>query len=418
MDNIYYDLERILHGFTEDVLKELAKKLKRRIRLKKNNIIHEILSPPKGKREDVVKVWQEINRLLRKDLEALSTEEIMMFSFRDIPLNDQFKVGYMFTLSTSPEIREKGEKLYCQAKENKELNKKNEADALIAAIKAKEAIETTVSREAIETTESRKVNETTEARAVNETTEPREINETTEARAVNETTGAREINETIEARELNETVVGASRPKMHSHSEVQMAEDIKELHKRIRTLENKLSIANTEGLRTKEQFEKLKLEMGTLKFQWVREKEESARYRNLVAEFEEERTKKDKEIEVLKQRLEMGKTLVPRKAKVLPNRKEPHQVEETSCGEIDLAFYQGRKALIFAERDNEVDLRLNALGIIPIWAMEIDWNRPRRRMSTCEIVLYKKNNEKLQKLDEIRDIARYWNIPCNELFNI
>lgn len=95
----------------------------------------------------------------------------------------------------------------------------------------------------------------------------------------------------------------------------------------------------------------------------------------------------------------------------------PQKIKHEPGGEIDLASYQGRKALIFAERDNEADIRLNALGIIPIWAMEIDWNRPRRRMSTCQLVLYKKNDEKLNKLDEIRAIARYWNIPCNELLN-
>lgn len=374
MDSIYYDLEQILHGFTEEVLKELARKLKRRIRIDKSNIIHEILSPPKGKREDRVKVWQEINRLLRKDLEALSDEEIVAFSFSDIPLNDQCKIAYMFTLSASLEIREKGEQLYCQAKENQELNKKNKADALSAAITA------------------RKANEMTEDSAI----------------------------ETIEDRQVKEMLIGASGPKMLS--EDQVAEEIKELYKRIKTLENKLSKANAEGLRTKEQFEKLKLNLAALKSQWVREKEETSRYRNLVAELEEERTKKDKEIEALIQKLEQEKTPAPKKLNEQPNHKEPLQVGDKvvdkSRGQIDLSFYQGRKALIFAERDNEVDIRLTALGIIPIWAMEIDWNRPRRRMSTCEIVLYKVNNEKLQKLDEIRDIAKYWNIPCNELLNI
>ncbi|HWQ40655.1 MAG TPA: hypothetical protein VN456_01295 [Desulfosporosinus sp.] len=379
MDSINYDLERILHGFTEDVLKELAKKLKRRIRINKSNIIHEILSPPKGKREDKVKVWQEINRLLRKDLEGLTNEEIMAFSFNDVPLNDQFKVGYMFTLSASLEIREKGEQLYCQAKENKELDEKNEADALSAAFEAREANEMIEISTALET---------------------------------------------IESRPVKELVIGTSGLKMHS--EEQVTEEINDLHKRIKTLENKLSKANTEALRTKEQFEKLKLNLGALKSQWVREKEETSRYRNLVLELEEERTKKDKVIEALQQKLEQRKTLVPKRAPKRAieqqNHKEALQVTDTvadkSSSEIDLSFYQGRKALIFAERDNEVDIRLNALGIIPIWAMEIDWNRPRRRMSTCEIVLYKVNNEKLQKLDEIRDIARYWNIPCNELLNI
>jgi len=375
MDSINYDLERILHGFTEEVLKELAKKLKRRIRTNKSNIIHEILSPPKGNREDKVKVWQEINRLLRKELEELSQEEIMAFSFNDVPLNDQFKVGYMFTLSASLEIREKGEQLYCQAKANKELDEKNRADTL------------------------------------NVTIATREANEMIEISAALET---------IEVRQVEETVIGASGPKMLS--EEQVTEENKDLYKKIKILENKLSKANTEALRTKEQFEKLKLNMGALKSQWVREKQETSKYRNLVAELVEERTKKDKEIEVLQQKLEQRNTLVAKRAKVQLNHKESLQVTDNvvdkSHGEIDLSFYQGRKALIFAERDNEVDIRLNALGIIPIWAMEIDWNRPRRRMSTCEIVLYKVNKEKLQKLDEIRDIARYWNIPCNELLNI
>jgi len=375
MDSINYDLERILHGFTEEVLKELAKKLKRRIRINKSNIIHEILSPPKGNREDKVKVWQEINRVLRKDLEELSNEEILAFSLNDVPLNDQFKVGYMFTLSASLEIREKGEQLYCQAKENNELDEKNRADALSATLAAREA------------------------------------NEMIEISAALET---------IEVRPVKEMAIGASGPKRLS--EEQLTEENKDLYKKIKTLENKLSKANTEALRTKEQFEKLKLNMGALKSQWVREKEETSKYRDLVAELVEERTKKDKEIEALQQKLEQRKTLVPKRAKVQPNHKEPLQVTDKvvdkSHGEIDLSFYQGRKALIFAERDNEVDIRLNALGIIPIWAMEIDWNRPRRRMSTCEIVLYKVNTEKLQKLDEIRNIARYWNIPCNELLNI
>ena len=199
--------------------------------------------------------------------------------------------------------------------------------------------------------------------------------------------------------------------------EEQLIEETEELQKRIRILENKLRKAITEGLRTKGQLDKLKIDMVALKSQWVREKEETGKYRNRVKELEGEREEKDKEIDGLKQKLEQRKNLVPQKTKEQVQRRELHKVQGDG-GEIDLASYQGRKALIFAERDNDVDIRLNALGIIPIWAMEIDWNRPRRRMSTCEVVLYKMNDKKLKKLDEIRDIARYWNIPCNELLNI
>ena len=175
-----------------------------------------------------------------------------------------------------------------------------------------------------------------------------------------------------------------------------------DLHRTIKALENKLQKAHMEGQRTKGQLEKLRINMVALKSQWVREKEESGKSRNRVRALEGERAENAKEIDLLKQKLEQRKT---------------QNIKEEPCGEINLAAFQGRKALIFAERDQEVDTRLNALGIIPIWAMEIDWNRPRRRMSTCQLVLYKNNDQKLNKLDEIRDTARYWNIPCDELLN-
>jgi len=324
MDNIQYEPERILNGFTIEVLKELAKRLKRKTRPTKSEIIQEILTHPREKQEDRVKVWQEINRYLRKELEAFTQEAFTMFSFEDVPREERFKVGYMFTLSPDLEIRALGEELYCrQAEEDKALDNdiKEETVAVISTMIMEKDIEDT------------------------------------------------------------------------------------KAHKRIKTLENKLQKANMEGQRTKGQLEKLRIDMVALNSQWVREKEETGKSRNRVRELEGERAEKEKEIDLLKQKLEQRKTLPPQKTKDVP------------CGEIDLASYQGRKALIFAERDNEVDIRLNALGIIPIWAMEIDWNRPRRRMSTCQLVLYKKNDEKLNKLEEIRDIARYWNIPCNELLN-
>ena len=336
MDNIQYDPERILNGFTIDVLKELAKRLKRKIRPTKSEIIQEILTHPRGKPEDRVKVWQETNRYLRKELEAFSQEAFTMFSSGDVPREERFKVGYMFTLSSNPEIRALGEELYCRrAEEDKALDNdiKEETVAVISTMIMEKDIED------------------------------------------------RNTQETIKVMET------------------------KDLHKRIKTLEKKLQKANMEGQRTKGQLEKLRIDMVALKSQWVREKDETGKSRNRVRELEGERAEKEKEIDLLKQKLEQRKTLPPQKT------------EDEPCGEIDLASYQGRKALIFAERDNEVDIRLNALGIIPIWAMKIDWNRPRRRMSTCQLVLYKKNDEKLNKLDEIRDIARYWNIPCNELLN-
>ena len=391
MDNIQYDPEQILKGFSEDVLKELAKKLKRRIRLTKNDIIQEILSPPKGKPEAGVKVWQEINWQLRKELETFSEEVSEMFSSADVPIEEQFKVGYMFTLSANPEIRAIGEELYCQAEKNKKQNKED-AVVSIAEITAK-----------------------LEASGAVEIIEVREAVETTEVREAVETMEVREAVETIEVREAVEMMEATSR--FNIPSEELITEETEELQKRIRTLENKLRKALAEGLRTKEQFEKLKIDMVALRAQWVREKEETGKHRNKVRDLEGDLVEKEKEIEVLKQKLEQRKTFAPSKAKDQIQLRDLQKIK-SECGEIDLASYQGRKALIFAERDNDVDIRLNALGIIPIWAMEIDWNRPRRRMSTCEIVLYKMNDKRLKKLDEIRDIAKYWNIPCNELVNI
>lgn len=349
MDNRQYDPERILSGFTIEVLQELAKRLKRKIRTTKNEIIQEILSHPRGKPEDRVKVWQEINRYLRKELETFPQEAFTMASSGDIHREERFKVGYMFTLSPNSEIRALGEELYCRrTEEDKALE--DDIEETVAVIS------TMIMEENVED---------------------------------------RDTQETIEVRE------------------------IKELYKRIKTLENKLQKSNLEGQRTKGHLEKLRIDMVALKSQLVREKEEIGKSRNRVRELEGERAENEKEIELLKQKLEQRKALPSQKIKeqLKVQQRDPQKAKDELCGEIDLAAYQGRKALIFAERDNEIDIRLNAMGIIPIWAMEIDWNRPRRRMSTCQLVLYKKNDEKLNKLDEIREMAKYWNIPCNELLN-
>ncbi len=333
MDNIQYDPEWILNGFTIEAIKQLAKRLKRKIRSSKGQIIEEILSHPRGKPEDRGKVWQEINRYLRKELEAFSQEALTLFSFEDVPREERFKVGYMFTLSLNSEIRALGEELYCRAEDDKALDNSILEETV-------SVISTMITEKKIEDKDSQKM---------------------------------------IEIRE------------------------IEDLHKKIKTLENKLQKANMESQRAKGQLEKLRIDMIALKSQWVREKEETGKFRNRVRELEAEQAEKDKEFDLQKQKLE---------------QKHTQKTKDELGGQINFAAYQGRKALIFAERDNEVDIRLNALGIIPIWAMEIDWNRPRRRMSTCQLVLYKKNEEKLNKLDEIRDIAKYWNIPCNELLNI
>lgn len=334
MDNIQYDPRQILKGFTMDGLRELARKLKRKIRPTKTEIIQEILAHPRGKPEYMVKVWQEINRSLRKDIEAFSEETFTLFSAEDVPHEERFKVGYMFTLSANSKIRALGEDLYCRGnREEKALD-----------------------------------------------------------------------NELIE-----DTVAGMTTKVIDKHMEARKTQEIledvekKDLHRKIKVLDNKLRKANMVGQRTKGQLDKLRLEMIELKAQWVREQEETGKLRHRVRELDGERADKDQLIDGLKQKLEL---IITRKTKAQPS------------GELDhLANFQGRKALIFAERDHEVDMKLNALGIIPIWAMGIDWNRPRRRMSTCQLVLYKKDESKVTKLDEIRDIAKYWNIPCNELLN-
>jgi len=350
MGVIHYDPERILNGFTIDVLTELAKKLKRKIKSTKREIIQEILSHPRGKPEGMVKVWQEINRYLRKELETFSPEAFALFSPRDVPRDEGYKVGYMFTLSPESEIKALGEDVYrCRLEEDKALGQ--------------DIAEKTVDKETIDVSD---------------------------------------IKEIIKDSDENQSTV---EPEQSMPNKDQGIEETEDLHQRIKNLENKLQKANIEGHRTRVQLEKLRQDMATLKAQSFREKEETGKSRNRVRELEGERAEKEKEIDRLKQKLEEKKTLP------LPKTKEE------PCGEIDFASYQGRKALIFAERDTNVDIRLNALGIIPIWAMEIDWNRPRRRMSTCQLVLYKKNDALLIKLDEIREIAKHWNIPCNELLN-
>lgn len=337
MDNNQYDPERILQGFTTEGLKELAKKLKRKTKQTKSELIKEILSHPRGKPEEIGKIWQEINRNLRKELEGISQETFPLFSARDYPREEGYKVGYMFTLSSNSEVRAWGEELYCcHVEEDKALTSKiNEDKAPIIASMIME-----IDRE------------------------------------------DRGAQKTIESSETED------------------------LQKRIKTLEHKFQKAIMDGQKTKGQLEKLSIDMVKLKTQLLREKEETGKCRNRMRELEEERAEKGRELDLLKQKLELRETLPPQKAK------------DQLCHEIDLGAYQGRKALIFAERDHEVDIRLNALGIIPIWAMEIDWNRPRRRMSTCQLVLYKMNDEKRNKFDEIRNIARYWNIPCSELVQL
>ena len=437
MDYIQYDPEQILNGFTEDVLKELAKKLKRRMRVTKSEIIQEILSPPKGKPEERVKIWQEINRYLRKELETFTQGECLIVSPGDAPLEEQFKLGYMFTLSTNPEFREMGEKLYCQADKNlleKEVEKES-AVTVFAGITAQTAVGETVEMiedrvDEEETIESGKIIEMIKVRDVLEMQETGEVNETIETRAVLEMIETRDVEEMIQVRETNIMTDAKDEETLETGEIIGTTEAVRkikegieeseELQKKIRILENKLRKANSEVLRTKGQLEKLKIDMVALRTQWIREKDETGKYRNRVKDLEEERAEKEKEIETMKQKLELRKVTAPQKIKeqLQVQRRDPLQVKDESLRKIDLASYQGRKALIFAERDNEIDLKLNSLGIIPIWAMEIDWNRPRRRMSTCEVVLYKMNDKRLKKLDEIRDIARYWNIPCNELLNI
>ncbi|TGE36255.1 hypothetical protein E4K67_20115 [Desulfosporosinus fructosivorans] len=338
MDGIQYNPQRILNGFTIEEMKELAKRLKRRIRSTKSEIIEEILAHPRGKPEDRGRVWQEINRYLRKELEAFSQEAFTPFSSETVPREERFKVGYMFTLSPNSEIRAMGEEIYSRAEEDKSLANNNVLEDTVAVISTR-------------------------------------------------------TKNNIEDRDTQE------------------AED---LRKKITILEQKLQKANLEGQRTKEQLEKLKIDIVALKSQWAKEKQDTGKLRNRIRELEEERAEKDKEFDLLKQTIEQRQT---QKIKEPYQLIDMHKAKEDLCGDLDFTAYQGRKALIFAELDNEVDDRLNALGIIPIWAMEIDWNRPRRRMSTCQLVLYKKNEVKPNKLEEIRDIARYWNVPCSELLN-
>lgn len=412
METIHYDPERILNGFTEDSLKELAKRLRRKIRVIKSDIIQDILSPPQGKSENRVKIWQEINRNLRKELETFSQDELKIFSLGDTPLEEQFKVSYMFTLSSNPEVKAMGEELYCQAVKNRVLAEKDkgaekdkedegkEGDTRVQIDKGDEGGEDeALAALAMITTE-------VETRGVKEQIRFRDVKELIEAREVIDQIAACEAIEPLvrEVKDKPDSVNRVSIVKMPSRG--QETAETQELKKRIKTLEKKLKNTNSEGLRTKGQLEKLKNDLVILNAQWQREIAETGKYRSRVRELEVERIEKDKEIEILK------KELAQAQFDNLPkDRKE-------QSGEINLAAYQGRKALIFAERDQDVENRFNALGIIPIWAMEIDWNRPRRRMSTCQIVLYKMNNEKLKKLDEIRDIARYLNIPCDELLNV
>ncbi|MDP4125525.1 MAG: hypothetical protein Q8912_01055 [Bacillota bacterium] len=361
MDNIQYDPQQVLNGFTEDSLKELAKRLKRKINLPKNDIIEEILSPHKGKAEDKVKIWQEINRLLRKELETLTEETYLKFSAGDVSSIEQYKIGYMFTLSTNPEIRTRGEELYCQAEENKKL----EQEEILPVMSGRVAV----------------------------------------------------IVDEVD-KDVAEVALAEERIEVQNEEELLDVQETEQLQKRVKTLENKLRKANLETIRTKAQLEKVKNELAAIKARWVKEKEEAGKYRNILRDLEEERVEKETELEILKQKLEQTKTINQSKTKEQLQRKEPQKPKDTVCGDIDLASFQGRKALIFAERDKEIEIRLSSLGIISIWAMEIDWNRPRRRMSTCEIVLYKKNEKITTKLNEIREVAGYWNIPCCELLDI
>lgn len=414
---IHYDPERILTGFTEECLTEIAKRLKRRIRLRKSDVIQDILSPPKGKPADIGKVWQEINRSLRKELEAFTPEGIEIFSLIEMPREERFKVSYMFTLSSNPEIRAMGESLYCQAQEievlekdeykggeedndSKDLEKDKVKDDLEdVELGDEEAL--AVLGGIIPEVTSCKVKDSLHIRdeeliAAKDEIEQKEASDTIDS-------VIREVRRSIEVLEVGikqaKSVEGkskminrASKDKMYSKLQ---GEENSELPKRIKILERKLR-----------KTENLKNELTALNIQLLKEKEDNEKYRHRVQELESERIGKDKEIEFLKKKLEQLQY------SNLPN------VRAEQTNKLDLAAYQGRKALIFAEHDINVDSQLNALGIIPIWAMEIDWNRPRRRMSTCQIVLYKMDNEKLKKLEEIREIARYLNVPCSELLDV
>jgi len=404
MGSIYYDPERILNGFTEESLKGLAKRLKRKIRIIKRDIIQDILSPPRGNPADGGKVWQEINRNLRKELEAFSKEEINTFSLSDTPIEEQWKVSYMFTLSSNPEIKAMGENLY-QAQLNKVLNnsEKDHGKEEDGNVEQKEREQD--KREEANLEDEKALEVLAAISAVVETIEVKEPNNNNNTGDEKEAIVARDRIEQTKAKDVIEPSAGEVKRSIGDR-EFKGMQEATELKNKIKTQARKLEKTYSDGLKTKGQLEKLKSEWTALKFQLQKEKEENEKYRNRVRELEEERIEKDKEIGILKKKLEQ-----------FQNNNLPH-VKVEHNGKIDFAAFQGRKALIFAEQDNAVDSRLNALGIIPIWAMEIDWNRPRRRMSTCQIVLYKMNSEKVKKLEEIRDIARYLNIPCSELLDV
>ncbi len=397
MGNIRYDPERILNGFTEDGLKDIAKRLKRRVRSIKNDIILDIISPPKGKPADWGKVWQEINRNLRKELESFSQEEFEIFSLSDTPLEDQFKISYMLTLSSNPEVKAKGELLYSQAQQSECRGQHPLVEAGSRADKV------------IEKAEKVKRDDKDEQDGQDEQDEHKDDEKALEVLAViTADIETRVSKEQTQTRDNKEPITISSLVKeRQERQETQGNGETRELQKRIKTLEKRLRTTNSEGQRTKGQLEKLKNDWIALKAQWLKDQEVIEKYRNRVRELEVERLEKNKEIEILKKKLKKKSH-----KDNLPAIKVEHR------GDIDFAAYQGRKALIFAEHDNDIDIRLKALGVIPIWAMDIDWNRPRRRMSTCQIILYKMDNEKLNKLDEIRDIARYLNIPCNELLDV
>lgn len=399
MASIQYDPESILNGFTEEVLKEMAKKLKRRPGVTKHEMIQEILSP-KGKAEEPVKVWQVINRQLRKDMEVYTDEALKALASEEIPIYEQFKVGYMLTLSPEPEIRAIGAETYHRAEEvevqerssDKDQDEKSIEDRRNQVVQADQA-------DHIDQDVTKKI-------ARQHKNEVQEKNNTG-----------------------NNKTIGIIDKKRHRATHADTTTGEYEFQKKIRLLENKLRKANIETMRYKEQSEKLKKDLAELRTQGVREKEETGKYRNKVKELEIELTQKEYEFETLKQKLEQKFKQKPEQKYVQDKQaastrrkgqpayiEPPHEMEkEKQKNVIDFGTFHGRRALIFAERDQDVEERLNALGIIPIWAMEIDWNWPRRRMSTCEIILYQMNDALIEKLDEIRDMARGLNIPFNEL---
>ncbi|EHQ88532.1 hypothetical protein [Desulfosporosinus youngiae] len=391
MPNIHYDPERILNGFTEESLKDIAKRLKRRIRVKKSDVIEDILALPKGKPADIGKVWQEINRSLRRELEEFSLKGSEVFPPIEMPKEEQFKVSYMFTLSSNPEIRAAGEKLYCQAQEAEPEKDEYIRPEVMAG----------------------KLGELPRIGDERLIAEKNEIEQIEASEVIDSIVG--EVRSSLEVPEVEmKQVKGAEdKPKMINsntkdkvYSRRQGTTETFELQKKLKNLERKLRKTYSEGLSTREQLENLKGELTALRVQLHKEKEENENYRHQVQVLEAERIGKNREIELLKKKLEQLQY------------NDLLQIRIEQNAKLDLAAYYGRKALIFAEHDHDLDSRLNALGIIPIWAMEIDWNRPRRRMSTCQIVLYKMDSEKLKKLEEIREIARYLNVPCSELLDV